>query len=121
MATPTTLIALLKAVAFGWKQERLAESSKDIAALGKEIYSRLADLSGHFSDVGGKLGKAVESYNKAVSTLETRVLVSGRKFQALDVGSVDKVIDVLEPIDIVPRDLQAVELKVEGKVTVELS
>ncbi len=92
VATPSTLIALLKAVSYGWRQERMAESALKVAELGKEIYKRLGDLSSHFTDVGSRLGKAVEAYNRAIGTLETRVLVSARKFHALDLaGGVEEI------------------------------
>lgn len=109
LATPTTLIALLKAVAYGWRQEQLAENAQEICNLGKELYKRIADMSGHFADVGGKLGKAVESYNKAVGSLESRVLVSARRFHELQATGTEKEIEPVLPVTANPRSLQAGE------------
>ncbi|MFQ5588393.1 MAG: DNA recombination protein RmuC [Nitrospiria bacterium] len=110
IATPTTLIALLKAVAYGWKQETLAENSKKIGDLGKEIYKRIADLSGHFTQLGGNLRKAVESYNRSVGTLESRVLVSARRFEDLKVSEAKEAIRPIPPVEQTTRDLQAPEM-----------
>lgn len=110
VATPTTLIALLKAVAFGWRQESLAENAAAISELGKDLYKRVADLGGHFTDLGGRLGKAVESYNKAVATLETRVLVTARKFRDLESSGAHGEIEAGAPIEAAPRQLQATEV-----------
>ncbi|HBA84998.1 MAG TPA: DNA recombination protein RmuC [Verrucomicrobia bacterium] len=110
LATPTTLIALLKAVAYGWRQESLADNARVISELGKELYKRIKDLSCHFADVGSRLEKAVESYNKAAGTLESRVLVSARRFRDLESTGGETEIELLDPVDIQPRQLQSPEL-----------
>src|SRR6202163_3728102 len=103
-ASPTTLIALLKAVAYGWNQEKLARNAPQISALGKEWHERLRNLAGHITSVGTGLDRAVESYNKAVGSLETRVLVSSRKFAELG-AVVAEDIPELESIETSARDL----------------
>ena len=89
LATPTTLIALLKAIAYGWQQEAIAREAKDIAALGKELYERVSVVTGHFTKLGKSLDQSVGCYNKAVSSLESRLLVTAKKFEALDSASPD--------------------------------
>src|ERR1700724_2167486 len=103
-ASPTTLIALLKAVAYGWNQEKLARNAQQISALGKELHERLRNLAGHITSVGTGLDRAVESYNKAVGSLETRVLVSARKFAELG-AVVAEDIPELAPIETSARAL----------------
>ncbi len=103
-ASPTTLIALLKAVAYGWNQEKLARNAQQISALGKELHERLRKLAGHITGVGANLDRAVEAYNQAVGSLENRVLVSARKFTELG-ASVAEDIPELEPIETTARAL----------------
>jgi len=103
-ASPTTLIALLKAVAYGWNQEKLARNAHEISALGKELHDRLRNLGSHIAAVGAGLDRAVDSYNKAVGSLENRVLVSARKFVELG-APVAEEIPELEPIETTARAL----------------
>jgi len=103
-ASPTTLIALLKAVAYGWNQEKLARNAQQISALGKELHERLRNLGGHIAAVGTGLDRAVESYNKAVGSLENRVLVSARKFAELGASVADEIPE-LEPVETTARTL----------------
>ncbi|MDR3514744.1 MAG: DNA recombination protein RmuC [Azospirillaceae bacterium] len=110
LATPTTLIALLRAVAYGWRQEGLAQSARQIAAVGAELYKRLGDLGGHMTHLGGQLAKAVGSYNAAVGSLETRVLVSARRLRELHVAGGDGTVPEPAPIDLAPRTIQAPDL-----------
>lgn len=103
-ASPTTLIALLKAVNYGWNQEKLARNAQQISALGKELHERLRKLAGHITGVGANLDRAVEAYNQAVGSLENRVLVSARKFAELG-ASVAEDIPELAPIETSARAL----------------
>lgn len=109
LAAPTTLIALLKAVAYGWKEESLKENALEISSLGRELYERLATMGEHVAKLGRSLDTAVESYNKTVGSLEGRVLVKARKFKDLAVTGNRSELDQLEPVERVPRLIQAPE------------
>jgi DNA recombination protein RmuC len=102
LATPTTLMALLRAVAYGWRQEKMTEHAEEAGRLGKDLYERMAVLTEHLNDVGQALGKSVLSYNKAVGSLETRILPAARRFKELGVSS-EKEISRLDPVEFVSR------------------
>ena len=109
LATPTTLIAVLRAVAYGWRQEQLAENAQRIADLGKDLYERMGTMAEHIEDIGGDLNKAVGSYNKAVGSLERMVLPAARRFKELGVGG-NKQIPELNPVDNAPRQVSSTAL-----------
>lgn len=111
IATPTTLIALLKAVAFGWRQEKITRNAHEISNLGKELYERLSTLGGHFNAMAKGLDGAVGAYNKAMGSLDARVMVTARKFAELGVGEPDEE-GALRLIETSPRAVQAPELSV---------
>jgi DNA recombination protein RmuC len=103
-ASPTTLIALLKAVAYGWNQEKLARNAREISTLGKEMHDRLRKLAGHIAAVGANLDRAVEAYNQAIGSLESRVLVSARKFVELGAPAAEDI-PAIEPVETSARSL----------------
>jgi DNA recombination protein RmuC len=107
VTSPTTLIALLKAVAYGWNQKNLAESAKRISEAGKTLYERLCKMTDHFEALGKKLGGAVESYNDMVASVERRVLPVARKFPELDRSLATDSIPEIPQIDKTVRELQA--------------
>ena len=107
IATPTSLIALLRTVAFTWRQERLSTSATEIHALGRELHGRLGTLAAHLTALGAGLERAVQSYNHTVRSMETRVLVTARRFS--DLGVAGDQVDGPEPVDTVPRRPQAEE------------
>jgi DNA recombination protein RmuC len=109
-ASPTTLIALLRAVAYGWQQEAMEENARKIGDLGRNLYESVRVLGGHFDTLGAKLKSSLDAYNQAVGSLEGNVLVKARKFKDLQAANDADEIGVLDPIDRVPRMLQAPEL-----------
>jgi DNA recombination protein RmuC len=115
-ATPLTLISLLRAVAYGWRQELIAENTRKISDLGKELYDRVATLTRHFRSLGQNLGNSVKAYNDAVGSLESRVLISARKFKELGTTPQTEILE-LSPIEQTTRDIQAQELLVMEGVT----
>jgi DNA recombination protein RmuC len=125
LATPTTLIALLRTVAYAWTQEALTDKARDIHELGRELHERLATMGGHLDRLGRSLTAAVGSYNKAVGSLETRVLVSARKFTDLEVspdelvtpGTVSEAarpLTAAELLEVVPDEREPVDLQLDG-------
>jgi DNA recombination protein RmuC len=109
VATPTTLIALLKAVAYGWRQERVTQNAVEISRLGREIYDRLSTLAEHFANVGTALNRATLCYNQAIGTLESRVLVSARRLKEKGVTAAEEL-PTPEPLDEMARKISADEL-----------
>lgn len=109
IATPTTLIALLRAIAYGWRQEQIAENAREIAELGKEIYDRFQPFLEHVNKTGANLGQAVVSYNKMLMSLERRVMVSVRKFKEMGAAG-DKELPDVEPVEQIP--MKADDIKV---------
>lgn len=103
LATPTTLIALLHAFAYGWRQEALAGNAQAISELGRELYDRISTMNGHLAKLGGGLKRAVESYNDAIASFDRRVLVSARKFRELKASNAAQEIESVDPIEVIPR------------------
>ena len=110
VASPTTLIAVLRAVAYGWQQQAVAENARQISELGWNLYKSIGKLGEHFDTLGRHLKQGLEAYNNAVGSLEGNVLVKARKFKELQAANATEELPVLEPIDRVPRQLQSPEL-----------
>ena len=107
-SSPLTLIALLRAVAYGWQQETVAKNAQNVSDLGRELYDRIRVLGGHFDDLAKGLTRTVDAYNSSVGTLESRVLVTARKFKELGVAASEPIPE-LSQVDQTPRSLQAPE------------
>ena len=102
IATPTTFIALLRAIAYGWRQEQVAESAQQISVLGQELADRMSTMAEHLSKVGQALGRAVESYNATITSLENRILPTARKFKSLGINTKKDIIE-LKSVEHLPR------------------
>lgn len=109
LATPTTLIAVLWAIAHGWREERLAENARAISELGRDLHTRIATLAGHFAKLKRSIDGVVRAYNDAAGSLESRVLVSARRLKDLGTTSTGEI-EVLEPVEQIARPLSAPEL-----------
>lgn len=119
LATPTTLIGLLRSVAYGWKSETIAIHAKKIQTLGEELYKRLLDMSKHLHGMGKSLNTAVEGYNKTIGTFERRVLSSARKFDKLGSLSNESKILSIEPIDVQTRTPDLSHIKEEDELHID--
>ena len=109
IATPVNLIGLLRAVAYGWRQEAIATNAREISDLGAELYKRLADFGGHWMDMSRSLSRTVEAFNSATGSLESRVLVSARRFKELGAAPSGAEIDIVEVVDKLPRAPKSLE------------
>ncbi len=110
ISTPTTFIALLRAIAYGWRQEQVTKNAQQIGVLGKELYERMSTLARHFSELGTAIERSISSYNKIVGSMESRVLPSVRKFRELGVSGAEEV-PVIEQIDQKPRNLSLLDFE----------
>ena len=108
-ASPLTLIALLRAVAYGWQQERIARNAEEVSALGRELYDRIWRLAGHLDELAKGLTRTVEAYNRTAGTIESRVLVTARRFKELGVSAAEPIPEV-DTVERTPRPLQAPEM-----------
>lgn len=110
IVTPSTLIALAKSVAYGWRQEQMAKNAEQAGRLGRDLYERLAKMVEHMSRVGGGIGNAAKAYNDMVGSFESRVLPAARRFEELQLSGPGKPIDLLQQVDTAPRQLTLLDV-----------
>jgi len=110
LASPTSLITMLRSIAYGWQQQAMEENARKISDLGRQLYDAVGTLGAHFENLGSKLKGSLDAYNSAIGSLEGNVLVKARKFKELQAANAVDDIPALPPVDRVPRMLQAREL-----------
>ncbi|GLZ76339.1 hypothetical protein Afil01_11460 [Actinorhabdospora filicis] len=108
LATPATLVAMLRTIAYSWRQDTLARNAAEVHTLAKELYGRLSTMGAHLTRLGASLSASVQAYNKAVGSIETRVLVTARKFAEMGVSKDE--LAVIDPVELTPRQVRAGEL-----------
>ena len=111
IATPTTLLAMLRAVSYGWQQERVAESAQEISELGRQLYTRLGKMSELLQTLGRRLNSAVGAYNETVGSYEARVLPGARRFEEHGAASAGRELQRIEQVTVAARSVQAAELE----------
>ena len=115
LTTPSTLMALLKVIAYGWRQTRVSENAREIRELGQDLHKRLNVFVGHLQKIGRSLGNAVESFNSAVGSMERNVLPQARKFPELG-ATTDSPIEPVDPIETAVRSLAAAAPSLESEI-----
>ena len=110
IATPMNLMALLRIIALGWRQEALAENAREIESLGRELYTRLSVFAAKLETLGKRVGALVRGYNDAIASFESRVLPSARRMAKLGTVAANQELPTAEPITLVPRELRAQDL-----------
>jgi DNA recombination protein RmuC len=118
IATPTTLFALCKAVAYGWRVEEQAANARKVADLGRELYKRMSVMGGHAAAVGKALDTAVSKYNQMVGSLETQVLTQARRFEELKVDHEGREIETLTPVGTAVRQLTKLSPNPEPQIRI---
>jgi DNA recombination protein RmuC len=119
IATPTTLLAMLRAVAYGWQQERVAESAQAISELGRELHGRIGKLSSLLATLGSRLNSTVRAFNEAVGSYEARVLPAARRFEDHGAVSSDRELPELEQVTLSARSVPSAEIEADDEATVE--
>jgi DNA recombination protein RmuC len=120
VATPTTLLAMLRAVAYGWQQERVAESAQAISDLGRELHGRLAKLSALLATVGSRLNSTVRAYNEAVGSYEARVMPAARRFEDHGAVAAGRELGELEHVTLNARSVRTADFETEAQTALDI-